>query len=142
MMHWFYVFSMIIIICLQNSSNANVTEDPVYVNINKQIEQFIPLVNQVNEYLANRPGDAVMSYGIKSASDSKYIRTFTNVKLANGEVAHGSFLTNPNVINALDNKQVFKGIVDLYGRMYQAVYKPVINKRKIVIGYWFVGVPV
>jgi len=66
----------------------------------------------------------ILTYFVWSNSTKKYTRVLTTLPDANGNYAIGSSLTNTAVIQAIANGTTFRGNVTLFGKNYNAIYKP------------------
>jgi hypothetical protein len=139
-MQLFYVCAVAFVICLQIASQGSVTGQVDYTTNYNEIDALNAQVGIVNDYLQDKTRRVFLTYGIKSASDGSYVRAMTSLRLANGDTAVGSALTNPAVINALDAKMNFTGDVVIYGKNYSAMYQPVMNSNGNVTGYFFAGI--
>ena len=130
-MKWFIVSVVAILLCLQTAYALN-----GYRTDYAEIAKMHYRVNRVNRFLRSRSGIVSELYGVKSSSDGSYVRALTNLRLENGKLAVGVALSNTAVINALNNKQTFRGVVLLFVKNYTAIYEPLIDSSGDVIGFY------
>lgn len=135
-MKWFIVSVLAIFLCLQIASALN-----GYRIDRAEIAKLIYRVNRLNRFLRGRSKVAIVSYGVKSSTDNSYVRAITNLRLANGKLATGVALATQAVIDALNNKQTFRGIVVLNGKNYTAIYEPLIDHGDVT-GFYAAAAPI
>ncbi|CAF1064662.1 unnamed protein product [Didymodactylos carnosus] len=73
--------------------------------------------------LKNTTGNSLTFY-VYSSETGAYVRALTTIPDTKGTLAVGTTLTNLNVLNVINKNKTFTGTVKLYGRSYQAMYKP------------------
>lgn len=98
------------------------------------IEDNVDVMNKINDEL----GDIACIYKLK---DDEYVTTMTNMLNNNGSNTKGEVIENSKIIETLNNGEDYKAIIKFNGEEYMAMYRPIYNSSKSIIGALFIGVP-
>jgi len=125
-MQWFYIFSVVAIICLQNLSNTYVSAAAVpkaSPDLVLAVDNLVCLVTNLQEFVLDQ--SVFSSYLIKIQTGD-YVRALTSVLEANGKtLALGTIFTDPTAIADLNADKDFFGDVELAdGKEHEGYYIP------------------